>query len=98
MSHFSQMVALTYQSFVPAAVGIVVYVVVVCGIARNEPSLIGNFWPDLVRITLCVLLPLSITGALTMPWQGIVQDFDTGVIAITLEDGKQFIAAGPVVS
>ena len=63
MSHFSQIVALTYQNFVSAAVGIAVCAAVVRGIARNESSSIGNFWSDLVRITLYVLLPLSIIGA-----------------------------------
>lgn len=68
---------------------------VVRGIARNESSSIGNFWSDLVRITLYVLLPLSIIGALIMLWQGMVQNFDAGVTATTLEGGKQFIATGP---
>ena len=98
MSHFSQMVALTYQNFVSAAVGIAVCAAVVRGIARNESSSIGNFWSDLVRITLYVLLPLSIIGALIMLWQGMVQNFDAGVTATTLEGGKQFIATGPVAS
>lgn len=98
VSHFSQMVALTYQNFVSAGVGIAVCAAVVRGIARNESSSIGNFWADLVRITLYVLLPLSIIGALLMLWQGMVQNFDAGVTAATLEGGKQFIATGPVAS
>lgn len=98
MSHFSQMVALTYQNFVSAAVGIAVCAGGRAWLARNESSSIGNFWSDLVRITLYVLLPLSIIGALIMLWQGMVQNFDAGVTATTLEGGKQFIATGPVAS
>ena len=98
MSHFSQMVALTYQNFVSAGVGIAVCAAVVRGIARTESATIGNFWADLVRVTLYVLLPLSLIGAALMLWQGMVQNFDAGVTATTLEGGKQFIATGPVAS
>ena len=98
MSHFSQMVALTYQNFVSAGVGIAVCAAVVRSIAHNESASLGNFWADLVRVTLYVLLPLSIIGAVLMLWQGMVQNFDAGVTATTLEGGKQFLATGPVAS
>ncbi|MDR3045615.1 MAG: potassium-transporting ATPase subunit KdpA [Desulfovibrio sp.] len=98
MSHLSQMVALTYQNFISAAVGIAVCMAVVRGIARAEAQGIGNFWADLVRSTLYVLLPLCLPGALLLVGQGMVQTLAASFTAITPEGAAQTIAVGPVAS
>lgn len=98
LSHLSQMVGLTYQNFVSAAVGIAVCVVIARAIARNQARTVGNFWADLVRITLYVLLPLSFVFAIFFISQGIVQTFSAGVEATTVEGGRQYLALGPAAS
>ncbi|MEG1610780.1 MAG: potassium-transporting ATPase subunit KdpA, partial [Bilophila sp.] len=98
VSHFSQMVGLTYQNFVSAAVGIAACTAIIRGITRNEAQTIGNFWADLVRVTLYVLLPLSILFTVFLMWQGVVQTFVSGVSATTLEGETQFLALGPAAS
>ncbi|HCG05705.1 MAG TPA: potassium-transporting ATPase subunit KdpA [Desulfovibrio sp.] len=98
MSHLSQTVALTYQNFVSAAVGIAACMAVARGIARAEAQGIGNFWTDLVRVTLYVLLPLCVPGALLLAGQGMVQTFAASFTAVTPEGATQTIAVGPVAS
>jgi len=101
MSYFSQMTQLAFHNFVSAAVGIALAVALVRGIARrgNEArGRIGNFWADLVRGTLYVLLPLSLVFALVMVQQGVIQNFDPYVEVTTLEGARQTIAMGPVAS
>ncbi len=98
MSHLSQMVALTYQNFVSAAVGMAACMAVARGIARAEAQGIGNFWTDLVRATLYVLLPLCVPGALLLVGQGMVQTFAASFAAVTPEGAIQTIAVGPVAS
>lgn len=98
LSHFSQMVALTYQNFISAAVGIAVCVAIVRGMARNASATLGNFWADMVRAIVYVLLPLSFFGALIMLWQGVVQNFDAGLGVAALEGGTQFVPGGPAAS
>ena len=98
MSHLSQMVALTYQNFVSAAVGMAVCMAVARGIARTEAQGIGNFWADLVRSTLYVLLPLCLPGALLLVGQGMVQTLAASFAATTPEGAVQTIAVGPVAS
>ena len=98
LSHFSQMVGLTYQNFVSAAVGIAACMAICRAIARNRTQVVGNFWADLVRVILYVLLPLSILFAIFFISQGAVQTFQAGVDAATLEGGRQYIALGPAAS
>src|SRR6185369_10453569 len=75
MSYFVQMAGLAFHNFVSAATGIVLAIVLIRGIARREAKTIGNFWVDLTRCSLYVLLPLCIIGALALVSQGIVQNF-----------------------
>jgi K+-transporting ATPase ATPase A chain len=74
MSYFTQMTGLAYHNFVSAAVGIVLAIAFIRGIARREKETIGNFWVDLVRCCLWVLLPASLIGALVLVWQGVPQN------------------------
>ena len=103
MSHFSQMVGLTFQNFVSAAAGIAVAAALVRGIVRKSARTIGNFWVDLIRVTLHVLLPLSFLLALFFISQGVIQNFKADVKASCLEKSAgqervQFIPQGPVAS
>jgi K+-transporting ATPase ATPase A chain len=98
MSFFSQMFGLTVQNFLSAAAGIAVALAVIRGFSRKSVKTIGNFWADLTRIVIYVLLPISIIGALVCVWQGIPQTFTGTVEATTLEGAKQIIALGPVAS
>jgi K+-transporting ATPase ATPase A chain len=98
MSHFSQMVALTFHNFASAAVGIAVGIAVIRGVARQSSATLGNFWVDLVRATLWLLLPLSLVTAIVLLSQGVVQNFQPGVDVRTVEGATQTIAQGPVAS
>ncbi len=98
MSYFSQMTQLTFHNFVSGAVGMAVAVALVRGISRRSAGTLGNFWADLVRGTLYVLLPISLVVALVLVQQGVIQNFDPYLEVITLEGGKQTIAMGPVAS
>lgn len=97
LSYFSQMVALVFQNFVSASVGIAVAAALVRGIARHAIGTIGNFWVDLVRVTLYLLLPLSFAYALFLVWQGVPESFGASVKAAGLE-ASQTITRGPVAS
>jgi K+-transporting ATPase ATPase A chain len=96
MSYFSQMVGLTAQSFLAGASGLAVGMAFIRGLARDETNKLGNFWVDLVRASLWVLLPLSIAGSLLLVWQGVPMNFNRYTEATTLEGGAQIIAQGPV--
>jgi K+-transporting ATPase ATPase A chain len=98
LSYFSQMVGLTFQNFVSAAVGMSACLAVLRGISRKETKNIGNFWVDLVRGNLYILLPLSFVFAIFLMSQGVIQNFLPTVEVTTLEGGKQLIAQGPVAS
>ena len=98
MSYFSQMTQLAFHNFASAAVGMALAVALVRGIARRSAGTLGNFWADLVRGTLYVLLPLSLIVALIMAHQGVIQNFDPYLQVTTLEGAKQTIAMGPVAS
>ncbi len=98
LSYFSQMVALTIHNFFSAAVGIVVAVALIRGIARKESNGIGNFWVDFVRCNLYLLLPICIVYAIFLISQGVVQNFSPYTEVTTLEGAKQVIAQGPVAS
>jgi potassium-transporting ATPase potassium-binding subunit len=95
LSYFSQMVGLTVQNFISAATGIAVAIAVIRGFAGRSVRAIGNFYADLVRGVLYVLLPLSIIGALVLVWQGTPQNLDPYVAATTLEGNQQVLAQGP---
>ena len=99
MSYLVQMAGLTVQNFVSAATGIALAVALIRGFARRSATRIGNFWADLTRCTLYVLLPLSHRASRSvLVWQGVPQNLDAYVEATTLEGGKQTIAQGPVAS
>ncbi|MBN9020901.1 MAG: potassium-transporting ATPase subunit KdpA [Rhizobiales bacterium] len=98
LSYFSQMVGLTVQNFVSAATGIAVGAAVIRGFAGRQLKTLGNFWVDLTRSVLYVLLPLSIAAALLLAWQGVPQNLSSYVEATTLEGASQVIAQGPVAS
>jgi K+-transporting ATPase ATPase A chain len=98
MSYLVQMLGLTHQNFLSAATGIVLAVALIRGFARASVRTIGNFWVDVTRCTLYVLLPICIVYTLLLVWQGIPQTLGAYVDATTLEGAKQTIAVGPVAS
>lgn len=98
MSYFTQMVALSVQNFLSAAAGIVVAIALTRGVARKNTSFIGNFWVDLTRATVYILLPISFVYALFLVSQGVVQNFSAYLEVTTLEGVKQLIAMGPAAS
>jgi K+-transporting ATPase ATPase A chain len=98
MSHLTQMLGLTVHNFVSAATGLAVAFALVRGFARSESATVGNFWVDLTRATLYVLLPLSIVFALVLVSLGVPQTLAGSVEATTLEGAKQIISIGPVAS
>ena len=98
MSYLTQMVGLTVHNFVSAATGIALAIALIRGFARRSAKTVGNFWVDLTRCTLYVLLPLSVVVALVMIWQGLPQNLGSYTVATTLEGVKQTIAQGPVAS
>jgi len=98
MSYLVQMAGLTVHNFVSAATGIALAVALIRGFARRTTKSIGNFWVDLVRITLYVLLPVSVVVGLFFVWQGMPQNLSAYTEATTLEGAKQVIAQGPVAS
>jgi K+-transporting ATPase ATPase A chain len=98
MSYFTQMVALAVQNFVSAATGITVILALIRGISRKTTDKIGNFWTDLTRSTLYVLLPLSILFAVVLVGQGVVQNFHPYQTVQTLQGAQQIIPMGPAAS
>ena len=98
MSYLSQMAGLTVQNFVSAGAGMAVCVAIIRGFLAREQKVLGNFWVDLTRSVLYVLLPLSIVLTLFLVWQGVPQNFLATVDATTLEGAKQAIAQGPAAS
>ena len=98
MSYFSQMAGLTTQNFVSAATGMAVAAAVARGLAGRQTRVIGNFWVDMTRSTLYILLPIAIILTLVLVWQGVPQTNAANIVATTLEGGQQTIAVGPVAS
>jgi K+-transporting ATPase ATPase A chain len=98
VSYFTQMVGLAVHNFTSAAAGIATAMAVVRGFSRRSANSIGNFWVDLTRATLYVLIPLSIVGALLLVSQGAIQNFRAYDKVATLEGGAQTIAQGPTAS
>jgi K+-transporting ATPase ATPase A chain len=98
LSYLTQMVGLTHQNFLSAATGIALAVALIRGFSRSSMRTIGNFWVDVVRCTLYVLMPICVVYALFLVWQGMPQTLGAYVDATTLEGAKQTIAVGPVAS
>jgi len=98
MSHFTQMAALAVQNFLSAATGIAVAFVLMRGFARRESATVGNFWVDLYRVTIYVLLPMSLVFALILVGQGVVQNFSAAHAVTGLEGARQSMPMGPVAS
>jgi K+-transporting ATPase ATPase A chain len=98
MSYLVQMLGLTHQNFLSAATGIVLAIALIRGFARHSAQTVGNFWVDMTRCTLYVLIPICVPYALFLVWQGIPQTLGPYIDATTLEGAKQTIAVGPVAS
>jgi potassium-transporting ATPase potassium-binding subunit len=98
MSYLTQMLGLTHQNYLSAATGIALAVALIRGFARHSVQTIGNFWVDITRCTLYVLMPICIVATLFLVWQGMPQTLGPYVDATTLEGAKQTIAVGPVAS
>jgi potassium-transporting ATPase potassium-binding subunit len=98
MSYLVQMLGLTQQNFLSAATGIVLAVALIRGFARASMKTIGNFWVDITRCTLYILLPICVVGAIVLVALGVPQNLSPYVEATTLEGAKQTIAQGPVAS
>jgi len=98
MSYLVQMLGLTHQNFLSAATGIALAVALIRGFSRSSMRTIGNFWVDVTRCTLYVLLPICAVYTLFLVWQGMPQTLGAYVEATTLEGAKQTIAVGPVAS
>jgi K+-transporting ATPase ATPase A chain len=96
MSYLSQMAAITMGSFLAGAAGLAVGVAFIRGFARERRDGLGNFWVDVVRATLWVLLPLSLAGSLFLVWQGVPANLHSYTVATTVEGQQQVIAQGPV--
>ncbi|MCX6308242.1 MAG: potassium-transporting ATPase subunit KdpA [Bacteroidia bacterium] len=98
LSYLVQMIALTVQNFVSAATGIAVLLALIRGLSRKTTDLLGNFWTDLTRSTLYVLLPLSILFSIVLVGQGVIQNFNAPITVQTLEGAQQIIPGGPAAS
>ncbi|WP_288431448.1 potassium-transporting ATPase subunit KdpA [uncultured Agrobacterium sp.] len=98
MSNFSQMAGLTVQNFLSAAVGMALAIAFTRAFVRSQASTLGNFWVDMTRATLYVLLPLAVVVALAFVAMGLPQTMDASVTATTLEGSQQVISLGPVAS
>ena len=98
MSYLSQMVALAFHNWVSGAVGIGVAMALVRGFGRRSAKGVGNFWQDITRAILWVLLPICTLGALLLVSEGVVQNLSPYVTALTVEGAKQMIPQGPMAS
>jgi potassium-transporting ATPase potassium-binding subunit len=96
MSYFSQMVGLCAQNFLAGAAGLAVGVAFIRGLARQRSCTLGNFWVDLTRALLWILLPGALLGAVLLVWQGVPMNFHHYAVATTVEGAKQVIPQGPV--
>jgi potassium-transporting ATPase potassium-binding subunit len=98
LSYLTQMVGLTTQNFVSAATGMALAVALIRAFARASARTVGNFWVDLTRCTLYILLPISIVATLFLVWQGVPQNLGSYIDATALEGGKQLLSQGPAAS
>ena len=96
MSYFSQMVGLCAQNFLAGAAGLAVGVAFIRGLARQLSGTLGNFWVDLTRALLWILLPGALIGAMLLVWQGVPMNFRPYAVATTVEGTQQVIPQGPV--
>jgi K+-transporting ATPase ATPase A chain len=96
MSYFSQMVGLCAQNFLAGAAGLAVGIAFIRGLARQLCDTLGNFWVDLTRALLWILLPGALIGALLLLWQGVPMNFHPYAVATTVEGARQVIPQGPV--
>ncbi len=96
MSYFSQMVGLCAQNFLAGAAGLAVGVAFIRGLARQLSDTLGNFWVDLTRALLWILLPGALLGAVLLVWQGVPMNFRRYAVATTVEETRQVIPQGPV--
>ncbi|MFZ0800622.1 MAG: potassium-transporting ATPase subunit KdpA [Terriglobales bacterium] len=96
MSYFSQMVGLCAQNFLAGAAGLAIGIAFIRGLARQLSDTLGNFWVDLTRALLWVLLPGALIGALVLIWQGVPMNFHHYAVATSVEGSRQVIAQGPV--
>ena len=95
LSYLTQMLGLTSHNFLSAATGMSAFLVLVRGLTQKSVETVGNFWVDLVRAVVSLLLPLSIILALLLAWEGVIQTFSPYIEATTLENSKQTIPLGP---
>lgn len=98
LSYLSQMSGLTVQNFLSAATGIAVVMALIRGFTRHSVATIGNFWSDIIKAVVYVLLPLSIIFALVLVQQGVIQNFNPYTEVVTIDKQKQVIPSGPVAS
>ena len=98
MSYLTQMAGLAFHNFVSAATGIALAVALVRGLSRRSAQHLGNFWVDLTRCVLYLLLPICVVGSLALVSQGVIQNFNPYTVVHTLNGGTQVIAQGPVAS
>ena len=98
MSYLTQMAGLAYHNFVSAAAGLALAIAVIRGFVRREKKTLGNFWYDLTRATLWILVPICVVFTLILIWQGVPQNFSTYTQVKTLEHATQTIGQGPVAS
>ena len=98
MSYLTQMAGLAFHNFVSAAAGLAIAIAVIRGFVRRSAKTLGNFWVDLTRATLWVLLPICIIFTMVLVWQGVPQNFSAYTQVKTVEKGTQTIAQGPVAS
>ncbi len=98
MSHLTQMAGLAVQNFASAAAGLAVMVALIRSLTRRKGRTIGNFWVDLIRTTLRILLPIAFVAAIVLVSQGVVQNFHASVHATTVAGGSQTIPGGPAAS
>jgi K+-transporting ATPase ATPase A chain len=98
MSYFTQTAGLVAQNFLAGAGGLAVGIAFIRGLARDETDRLGNFWVDLVRVSLWVLLPISLVGSVLLVWQGVPANFSPYTEVTTIERAAQVIAQGPVAS
>jgi len=98
VSYLIQMTMLAVRNFTSAATGLAVAVALIRGLTRRSSKTIGNYWVDLVRGTLYILLPISVVFAIVLIWQGVPQTFDSPAAASTLQGATQNIALGPIAS
>ena len=98
VSYLSQMIALTVQNFISAAVGIVVVIVLIRGFVRKTTTDLGNFWVDLTRCILWILMPLAFILAVLLVSQGVIQNFHSYKELTTVEGASQTLAMGPAAS